>query len=213
MTAERPIVIIGSGGHARVIIDACGRSGQRVAGVLAPTDAGGAEAPYLGDDTLMNDARFMAAHQFIIGLGDMRLRRRIGDDLKRRAVAAATVIHPSAVIGSRVRWGEGLLVCAGAVINPDVVLGCHAVINTRASIDHNCLLGDHVFVAPGVTLSGGVHCGDDVLIGAGACTRPNVRIGSRVTIGAGAVLISDIDDDCMAVGVPARQMPRSDVAS
>lgn len=209
MSAQSPIVIIGSGGHARVIIDACLRTGQQVAGVLALSGGDAVDVPYLGDDAMLSDVSFVAAHQFIIGVGDMGLRRRIGEGLSRCGAVSATVIHPSAVIGSRVRWGHGLVVCAGAVINPDVTLGRHAVVNTRASIDHDCVMGDYAFVAPGATLSGGVQCGDDVMFGAGSCTRPNVRIGTRVTIGAGAVVVNDIGDDCVVVGTPARKFSAS----
>lgn len=78
MSGERPIAILGSGGHARVIVDACERAGLRVAGVLAPGDAKDIGVPHLGDDAILDDAGFVAAHQFIIGIGDMRLRRTLG---------------------------------------------------------------------------------------------------------------------------------------
>lgn len=204
MIVGRPIVIIGSGGHSRVIIDSCARVGRKVAGVLAPTKPSNIEAPFLGDDSLIDNSEFVAVHEFMIGVGDMAIRRRIGELLTRRGGIGATVIDPSAIVGARVSWGEGLFVCAGVVIGSDVKIGRHVVVNTKAGIDHDCVLGDYAFVGPGVTLAGGVQCGEEVLFGVASCVIPNVRIGHRTIIGAGAAVISNIEDDNIAMGIPAR---------
>ena len=50
--------------------------------------------------------------------------------------------------------------------------------------------------------------GNDVDIGTGAKVLGNIRIGNGVRIGANAVVITDVPDDCLAVGVPAAIKPR-----
>lgn len=213
MNLERPIVLIGAGGHACVVADACERGGLAVAGYLAPQPAGRtmAELPRLGDDGRLDDAAFVQAHRFLIALGDTGLRCRVGGRLEWVRADLATVVHPSAVVSRHAVLGAGTFVAAGAVINPGVQVGQHAIINTRASVDHDCVLGAYVQVAPGATLGGAVICGEATMIGIGATVRQGIRIGRDVMVGAGAVVVNDLPDGLVAVGIPAR--PKNNIKS
>lgn len=93
---------------------------------------------------------------------------------------------------------------AGAVVNVDCRIGMGVIINTAASIDHDCVLEDAVHISPGARLAGGVCVGERSWVGIGASVKQLVEIGSGVTVGAGAVVVSNMPDDCVAVGVPAR---------
>ena len=200
------IVVVGSGGHAKVVIataraaghevaaiadDDPARWGQRVLGV----EVAGPSAAVLDDPT---------AHA-VLAVGANRARQRLADAARCRFVS---VIHPSAVIDATVRIAGGSVVFAGAVIQPDAAIGAHAIINTGASIDHDCAIGDFVHIAPGVRLAGDVALGDGVFLGVGTVVIPGVRVGGWATVGAGAAVIDDLPDGTVAAGVPARPLRR-----
>ena len=83
-------------------------------------------------------------------------------------------------------------------------MGCHAIVNTCASVDHDCLIGDFTHVCPGVHLGGNVHVGQDSWIGIGSQVIQGVRIGSNVLAGAGSTIIRDVPDNAVVMGSPAR---------
>jgi len=107
-------------------------------------------------------------------------------------------------ISSYVRIGGGFYLAHGQVV-----------------IEGVTTIGSRVSIAPFVTIgltSGddgliefrGATIGDDVVIGTGAKIIGPVRIGDRSRIGANAVVVSDVDHEHTAVGVPARAAkPRS----
>ncbi len=102
------------------------------------------------------------------------------------------------------KLGRGTVVFAGAVVQPDAVIGDHVIVNTGATVDHDCVVGDYAHLAPGVHLAGSVHVGEGAFLGIGSVVSPGVRIGRWTTLGAGAVAIRDLADGAVAVGVPAR---------
>lgn len=200
------VVIVGAGGHARVVAEAL--HPRRVVGHLSPADAVAAErlGPRLGGDV---DAATLAeaGHVFVIGIGFVD---RAGADRRARlldslgATELATVLHPSAVVSSSAIVGSGTFVGPGAVVGTGVVLGRGVIVNSGAVIDHDCQIADNVHIGPRAVLSGDVHVGADTLIGVGAAVLQGVHIGSRVIVGAGAAVVGDLADDVVAVGVPAR---------
>lgn len=203
----KPIIILGCGGHARVVADVCRAAGRIVGGFLDNKTArralvGGIAV--VGGDELLDDRRFVTEHEFVVAIGDQRARRRLSNVVRERGGTLATVIHPSAVVAPDVRIGAGTVLVAGSIINPGAVLGDFVIINTGATIDHDNVLKDGVQVCPGANLAGTVTCGEDAFIGTGAIIIPGRTIGARAVIGAGSVVTSDIPDDVTAVGCPAR---------
>ena len=89
-------------------------------------------------------------------------------------------------------------------MNRGTSIGKHTIINTNATVDHDCQVDDFVHIAPGATLCGGVKIGKGTLIGANATILPNCIIGKNVRVGAGAVVTTDIPDNVLVVGVPAK---------
>jgi serine O-acetyltransferase len=107
-------------------------------------------------------------------------------------------------------------------------LPCEVRLGRRFLIEHfggiiisgDAVFGDDCVVRNGVTVGlrhrgvrGAPVIGDRVDIGAGAKVIGPIRIGNDVAIGANAVVIRDVPDGCLAVGVPARIIARSDATS
>lgn len=140
----------------------------------------------------------------LLGFGDCRMRLELTRDLEAQGFSLPVVIHPSAVVAEDVLLGPGTVIAAGTVVNPGSRIGSSVIINTSASVDHECIIADAAHICPGVHLAGRVEVGQATQIGIGATVVDRIHIGSGVFIGAGAVVISDIPDNVVAYGVPAK---------
>lgn len=206
------VVVIGGGGHARVVVEALG-SGIPITGYVAPsasTVGGASLGPWLGDDSILTDLAD-AGHRFALGIGFVD---RAGAGRRGRIIAALdpatllTIVHPAAVVAPSAELGPGVFVAGAAFVGTGTVIGPASIVNSGAVVDHDGRIGRNVHVASGATLSGGVTVDDHTLIGAGATVKQGVRVGRRAIVGAGAVVITDVADEVAAVGVPARPVER-----
>lgn len=137
----------------------------------------------------------------IIAIGSNTVRKRIAGELN---VNFTTAVHPKATISNRAVIGDGTVVMGNVLINADVKIGRHCIINSSASVDHDCNIHDFVHISPNASLCGNVTVGEGSQIGAGATIIPGITIGKNVIIGAGAVVIRNIPDNTIAVGNPAK---------
>jgi UDP-perosamine 4-acetyltransferase len=190
--SELPVVILGAGGHARVVIDVLLLRGVRVA-CLADRNAALAGSAVRGVRVVAEDG-FTAQHgpkavRLANGVASTQTtaaRRDLYLRYKQQGYAFATLVHPSAVVAGDVVLGDGVQVMAGAVVQPGVALGENALVNTRASVDHDCRIAEHAHIAPGAVLCGAVRVGAGAHVGAGALVIQNVSIGAGALIAAGS---------------------------
>lgn len=204
------VVIIGAGGHAKVVADALASRGAEIHGLLDPSVEVGTQIggyTVLGDDSwLINN------HSALVCLGigatkDVSLRERIFNSLADHRVIGCT--HATAIIGTATRIHATAQVLAGCIINHSAFVGANTVLYTGSIIEHDCVIGEHSYLSPRVTLCGGVKVGARVFIGAGATVLPNVNIGDGATIAAGAVVTEDVDANRTVMGVPAKVVDSS----
>ncbi|MQF67080.1 acetyltransferase [SAR202 cluster bacterium AD-802-F09_MRT_200m] len=204
-------LILGGGGHARVLIDcmrACGIL-ESVAILDRDPDLWGQEmltVPVLGGDELLGELAAQGATNFLVGLGgtgDNRPRRQLFELGLSHGLAPMNVIHPSAVCSPWAKLGNGSVVLPKAVINAGALLGDNVIVNTGAIVEHDCEIGNHAHVATGASLCSTVKVGIGAHIGAGATVRQLISIGEGAIVGAGAVVVKDVDPWTVVVGVPA----------
>ncbi len=209
-----PIIVIGGGGHGRVVIEALLAAGAIFAGVIDNDESVAARLPQsvrrLGGDEVL--ARHAPAQYLLAngvgGIGEAR-RRQAFDRCKSVGWRFATIRHPAAVVAGGVVLSEGCQVMAGAVLQPGVRIGANAIVNTRAAIDHDCSIGEHSHIAPGAVLCGDVAVGAETHIGAGAVVIQGCRIGRLALIGAGALILADVPDGTLVYSEqPRRERPR-----
>jgi UDP-perosamine 4-acetyltransferase len=194
----KPIVILGGGGHACVVIDALRCAGHTIAGVIDPKAEVAETLPediaWLGKD--LSTARPGEVQVAIgvgsIDVGDKNLRPKVFGEAKAGGFEILSVRHPSAIVADDVELGEGSQIMAGAILQPGVRLGVNCIVNTGASLDHDCWIGDHVHIAPRAVLSGAVVVGDGSHLGTGAIVIQCIRIGSEAMIAAGAIVTRDV---------------------
>lgn len=204
------VVGIGAGGHAKVVLDILHlMNAYHVVGLLDPNCIGESVGGVLvvGGDELLPHLRAEGIGVAFIGaggVGDNTLRIKLFEKAQVAGFTFINSIHPSAVLASSVRLGEGITIMAGAIVNPDTRIGDNVIINTGAIVEHDCEIAAHVHISPGAVLCGGVRVGMGAHVGVGATVRQYVTIGERSIVGAGAVVIKDVPPGVVVMGVPAR---------
>ncbi|MGL4576486.1 MAG: acetyltransferase [Burkholderiaceae bacterium] len=204
------LLIVGAGGHAKVVIDAvrAGSSHEVVAVLDDDAEKTGSSlsgVPIVG--TTSDAVRFTNKYdtnEVCVAIGCCNTRARIAKFVQSQGCELISVVHPSAVIASGVHIKAGTVVLAGAVVNVDTSISSLVIINTGATVDHDCQIAEGAHIAPGVSLCGNVTIGAQTLIGVGACVAPGLTIGNNCVIGAGAVVIDSLPDRVVAIGTPAK---------
>ena len=223
----RPLVIVGGGEHAAVVVDAA-RSrpdAWRPVGFTDPDPAPGTAArlglEHLGDDSVLGgSARLPSAGHGApepgrFGAPDGRpwlvLGFGVSPDARRRTTARAadtawaTVVHAAAWVSPTASLGAGTVVLAGAVVNAGAEVGAHAIVNTRAVVEHDVVIGDFAHLGPGAIVGGGARIGEGAFIGLGALVRDHVSVGPGAVVGMGAVVVEAVAEGATVVGSPARR--------
>lgn len=204
----KDVIILGAGGHAKVIANIIEESGDNVVGFLDDNKEIKGKIIY-NNKHVMGTFKDIDKYKnllFIIGIGSNQVRKMIND---KYILNYYTAIHPTAIISKDVKIGVGSVVMAGAIINPGTIIGKHCVINTKASIDHDNTIEDFVHLSPGVTLAGTVNIKELTWIGTSATIINNITIEKNNIIGAGAVVVKNIDDTNKTfVGVPAKELKK-----
>lgn len=201
---RKRLVVIGAGGHGKVVAELAAAAGYDVLGFFddfvksSPLE----KHPLLGIVAELPEKADQGVLA-VVAVGDNRRRRELVSEISGY-VRYATVIHPSAVISESAQIGEGTVVMPHVAVNASVQIGRHAILNTSCLVDHDCVLGDFVHISPGAVLCGGVRVGVGTQVGAGVVIVPGCEIGNWSIVGAGCVVVSDIPEKVVTTGVPAR---------
>lgn len=204
----RPIVILGAGGHGKVVAATLLAAGFTIRGFIDKNL--GATAPFglplLGDDAALArlDPRAVQLANGIGSIGAITVRQRVFEAAKKLDFEFVTLSHPAAHVAPSARLGEGAQIMAGAIVQADSVIGADVIVNTGALIDHDCSIGAHTHVAPGATISGSVVLGEGCHVGTGACLIQGVELGAGCIVGAGAVVVRSFGAGSKLLGVPAK---------
>lgn len=203
---DRQVIVVGGGGHAKVVISSLRAQGYKICTVYDDDSAKWGQRllglPIAGPIERLGEPD---RHPAVIALGDPLLRKQLAERYARDWI---TVIHPRAYVDDSVTIGPGSVVFAGAVIQPGTTIGSHCIINTSASVDHDCVLSDYINIAPGAHLASKVRVASGADLGTGANVIPGISIGEFSVVGSGATVIHDVPPYVTAVGCPARVIKR-----
>lgn len=195
---QRKVILLGGGGHAKVVIDCLLAEGREVVAVFDKKNKGsllGIQRYEQYGPELFKDAAML------IAIGDNKVRHTLAGETSH---PFTNTIHPSSVISSFAQVGMGTMILHRAVVQAGTTIGNHVILNTGSQVDHDGLIADFVHIAPRAVLCGSVTVGEGTLIGAGAVVLPGIKIGKWAVIGAGAVVVKDVDDHAVVAGVPGR---------
>jgi len=201
------LVLIGAGGHARVVFDALRGQRWQTIEVRDDRDRPGSEQfdglPAISPAiprTIGTNA------QFHVAIGRNDVRREFGERLLGAGAILATVIHARACVSKTATLAGGCFVAANAIVAPAANIEAGVIVNHAATVDHDCKVGAWTHLAPGAVLGGGVSVGSGVLIGAGAILLPGITVGDGAVVGAGAVVTRDVSARAIVAGVPANTL-------
>jgi UDP-perosamine 4-acetyltransferase len=204
------VVVLGAGGHAKVVIEILRAMGERVDLCIGGADSPDvcAGVPVVRGDEHLHTLAARGYRRAFVAIGANAVRQRVGQQARDAGFTMIRAVSPLAAISPSARIGEGVAVMAGAVVNAEAVVGDFAILNTGATVDHDCRIGAAAHVGPQCALAGQVQVGEGSFLGIGCKVIPLVTIGRDVVVGAGSVVIADLPDHVTALGVPARVRPR-----
>lgn len=205
----KQLIIIGSGGHARVVVDAVKEAGYYLLGII-DTDYKGQEESVFGcqvignSDTLSNFNPAETA--VVIAFGNNQKRADYSRRVCELGFITPVIIHPTAIISKQTSIGTGAFVNTGAIINAGVEISGNTIINSGAIIEHEAIIGRNCHICPGVKIGGRTKVGDNTVVGIGSSIIDHITIGNDVSIGAGSVIIRDVKPGSTVIGVPGKSV-------
>lgn len=197
------VILIGGGGHAKVIIDCIRTAGDKVIGILddnLPVGRIISGTSVLGPVSQWAD---YSENKFFLAIGNNAVRKKLDSVMHANWY---TAIHPSAVVSPQAKIGSGTVIMPGAIVNSDAVIGKHCIINSGAIIEHDNILGDYVHISPRAALGGTVRIGEKTHVGIGAIIKNNITVCEDCTLGAGSVTVKNVEVPGTYVGVPIRRI-------
>lgn len=197
------LVMLGAGGHAKVCYDIALAMNQWSEIVILDDNI---QNDYFTISGPISDYIIYDDADFFIAIGSNDVRKKFILDLIAQNLSIATLIHPSAIMGSKVQIGLGSVLMPGVIVNANTQIGQGCIFNTATTVDHDCKIADYVHLSPGVHVSGTVLIGEATWIGTGTSIINNINITNKVIIGAGATVIKDISDPGTYVGIPSVQL-------
>jgi sugar O-acyltransferase (sialic acid O-acetyltransferase NeuD family) len=208
------IVIIGAGGHGKVVLDILRAAGEdEPVGFVdsSPSRAGGriGGLPIFGPANVLPKLRQQGIRGAIVAIGDSRARVQYASILREQGFELVNAIHPSSSVSPTAAMGRNVVVAAHAAVCTEARIEDSVILNTACVVDHECEIGAGAHVCPGAHLAGRVRVGAGAWIGIGANVIQCLSIGEHATVGAGAVVIRDVPAGSTVVGVPARVIKSS----
>lgn len=205
------IIIIGGGGHAKVLISVIKKSSLfEIVGYVDIIDRGTIlGVKNIGNDNILDEIYSRGILKAAMGVGQVVVslkRFEIIQKIKEIGFSFPIILSKDAIVNDAVSIEEGSQVFDGVVINSGTTIGTFSVINTNSTIEHDCIIGNFCHIASSAVLSGGVEIGSLSMIGSNAVVIQNKKICTNCMIGAGSVVTQNLTEEGVYVGNPARKI-------
>ncbi|MBD5224019.1 MAG: acetyltransferase [Bacteroidales bacterium] len=207
---DKPIILIGGGGHCKSVINTIESINREIAGILdLPVNIGKKCLNYTIVGSDKDIPKYIDEYEFIITLGYIKnadIRTEIFKKIKLLGGTLATIIAKSAIVSRYAKIGEGTVILNQACVNASAEIGCNCIINTMANIEHDSIVGDGCHISTGCLINGGVKVGKYSFMGSGSIVCQGLTIAEKTIIGAGGVVCSSIYHSGTYVGVPVKKI-------
>lgn len=160
------------------------------------------ELPVVGS---LASYRFEPCDRVFVAICEPRVKMQIVEKLKGRA-QFATIIHPSAVIGSHCSIGAGSILCPNVVLTTNVTIGEHVHLNLKVTVGHDSKIGSFSTLNSHADVTGSVVVEEAVFMGSHAVVLPRGHVGAFARVGAGSVVLRHVSSEETVMGVPAQRV-------
>ncbi len=145
-------------------------------------------------------------YYYVCAIGLPRIREQVIKKIKGKLkdIKFETLIDPTAQLSPYIEIGEGSIICSGCLLTVNIKIGEHVILNNNCTVGHDAVIKDYTILYPAVNLSGNTTTGRGCEMGTGMQVIQGKTVGDNVILGAGAVVVRDIEDNCTAVGCPAK---------
>ena len=203
------IIIVGAGGFAREVYywanDTFSKDNYKIKGFLSynqkDLDGYNIKVGIIGND---DNYKIEENDRFIIAIGDIGIKKRAVNRLKKRGAKFISLIHPTAIIIPTAKIGEGVVICPYCLVSDDVQLDDFVMMNTYASCGHDVQVGKYCILSPYVALNGFVKLENEVFVGTHATVISYKKVGFQAKISANSVVMRNVPSKCMVFGVPGK---------
>lgn len=208
----KPVILIGGGGHCKSVIEAAISAGVEIQGILDSADKVGSKVlnyTVIGTDEDIH--KYSDSALFVITIGQIEssvIRRKIVKKVKDAKGHFSTIIASTAKVSRYAKIGEGSVVLHGAMVNANVIIGEHCILNTLSNVEHDVRIGNFTHISVGVMVCGNCEVGNDVFIGSQSALRNGVSITNEVIIGIGGIVHKSIRVKGIYVGNPVRLLKK-----
>lgn len=193
------VLLIGSGGHASVLLDMLIEQEINVLGYVSPLPAANQKLFsdfhwFKSDDDILQFDK--ATIKLVNGIGSLpgnTLRADFFNSYKILGYHFATLVSKDASVSRCTTLDQGVQVMRGAIVQTGTSIGYNSIVNTGSIVDHDCSIGSHNHIAPGVTISGHVISKENVHFGTGSAVIQSINVNENVVIGAGVSITKDVD--------------------
>ncbi len=148
--------------------------------------------------------------KYVLGFTAVKKRDLVHQLKEKCGIRFDRLVHPSAVFGSNVRIGEGVVVNTHVAVGPNARLDDHCVVNRAASIGHDAVVGKFTRIGPSAAIAGSARIGSMCSVGMGACVLDRVYVGDGSVVGAGSLVTRDLPDGVVAVGSPSKVIGKNE---
>lgn len=210
---NKPLILVGGGGHCKSVIDVAESAGYTILGILdRPEEVGKRVLGYevIGTDDDMS--KYADKADFIVTVGQIKspnLRIKLHQMLAEAHCHLATIIASTAYVSKHATIEVGTVIMHQAFVNADAHIGKGCIINTASIIEHEATVGDYCHVSTGATINGGASIGKCSFVGSQSVVNQCVTIGDNIIIGAGSAVVNDLPSNSIAVGVPAKPINKN----
>lgn len=203
-----PIVMIGGGGHASVLVEILLSQGRDILAIISPEDVS-ERSVFQGITILEKDEDILRFDKdkilLVNGIGMMPksgFKKKINDYFLSLGYQFETVIADSALVSPFSKIETGAQIFPMAIVQTGATVGRHSIINTGALVEHDCKIGAYNHIAPNATLCGQVETKENVYVGSGSTVIQGISIGNGAIVGAGASVTKSLEENTIAY--PAR---------
>ena len=130
--------------------------------------------------------------------------------IKEDGINTPTLVHPNVNIPETTKIGKGVVIQAGCYISVNVTISDYVLLQSQCAIGHDCILNEGCIISTFDSIAGAVHIGTCTYIGMNVAVKELTNVGDYSIIGMGSAVFSNVPDEVIAIGNPARVMRKNE---